>query len=734
MTASERERLERRVLALGPTGRDAALTESILARAGVACVRCEDVDRLLAELDLGAGVVLLAEEGVTKGRNDALMEWLARQPPWSDLPVLVLARPGADSTTVAQAMDLLGNVTVLERPMRVAALVSAVRSALRARERQYQARSHVADQARAAEALVHYKALFEASPGLYLVLDPALAIVAVSDAYLGATMTERSAILGRNAFDVFPDPPDDVAADGVRNLRASLDRVRADLRADAMAVQRYPVPRPDAQGGGFEERFWSATNSPVLGPRGELAFIIHRVEDVTEYVRRTQRAGTRVAAEALSRTQQMEAEIVRRGLDLQEANRRLRASEEMLRDADRRKDEFLAILAHELRNPLAPIRNALHILRLTRRSDPAGAAVGEMMERQVDHMVRLVDDLLEVSRITQGKIELRKERVQASAIVRSALETSRPLVDAAGHRLAVDVAAEPLAIDGDPVRLTQIVANLLNNAAKYTAAAGQIWLSVRPEGNDLVISVRDAGTGIAPDMLPRVFEPFTQIDRHADRAQGGLGIGLTLVKSLTELHGGSVRAHSEGEGRGSEFVVRLPLAARSTEPAASGESTAGGSSDAGGEHTARAPGALAARRVLVVDDNRDAADSLAALLQLTGAEVRVVYDGAEALAAMATYRPAAVLLDIGMPGMDGHEVARRIRRDAAARDVMLIALTGWGQEEDRRRSRASGFDHHLIKPVDVSVLEQVLSSQGAAASAPTGQALPQPMRGSVPLR
>jgi CheY-like chemotaxis protein len=308
----------------------------------------------------------------------------------------------------------------------------------------------------------------------------------------------------------------------------------------------------------------------------------------------------------------------------------------------------------------------------------------------------LVDDLMEVSRITRGKIELRKEMVEVAAIVRSAVETSQPLIDTAGHHLVLAIPPEPLVVDGDPVRLAQVLTNLLNNAAKYTDPGGQIWLTARREGREVALAVRDNGSSIPADLLPRVFELFTQLDRHAGRSDGGLGIGLTLVKRLVEMHGGSVRAHSDGPGRGSEFVVRLPLAA------------AGEINGAAPQALASAP--LAPRRVLVVDDNRDAAESLAMLLRMLGAEVKVAYNGPDALAVLADYQPAAVLLDIGMPGMDGHEVARRIRQAPECRDVKLIALTGWGFEDDRRRSHSAGFDHHLIKPADAGALQTLLNS------------------------
>jgi PAS domain S-box-containing protein len=372
-------------------------------------------------------------------------------------------------------------------------------------------------------------------------------------------------------------------------------------------------------------------------------------------------------------------------------------SEAALREADRRKDEFLAVLAHELRNPLAPIRNSLHILRLTGQDDANVKRVGEMIDRQVNHLVRLVDDLMEVSRITRGKIELRREAVEVAAVVRSAVETSQPLVEAAGHRLALSIPPEPLAVEGDPVRLTQVVANLLNNAAKYTDRGGQIWLTVRREADSAVLSVRDTGIGIPDEMLTRVFGLFAQLDHAADRGQGGLGIGLALVKSLVEMHGGTVHARSDGPGKGSEFLVRLPLVRVAPVPQPS-------------KPDFRTLPLLPPRTVLVVDDNRDAAESLGMLLRLLGADVHLAFNGPEALDAAVRYKPAVILLDIGMPGMDGYEVARRIRNLSDFRDVTLIALTGWGQEGDLRLSQSAGFDHHLIKPADVNALGTLLVS------------------------
>jgi CheY-like chemotaxis protein len=317
------------------------------------------------------------------------------------------------------------------------------------------------------------------------------------------------------------------------------------------------------------------------------------------------------------------------------------------------------------------------------------------MERQLNHLVRLVDDLLEVSRITRGKIELRKENVELAAVARNALETSRPLIDAAKVQLAISLPQNPIIVNGDPVRLAQVFANLLNNAAKYTNEGGQIWFTAREENNQAVVSIRDTGIGITAELLPKIFDMFMQVDPATDRSQGGLGIGLTLVRTLVELHGGSVSVHSAGPDQGSEFTVRLPLVAHERKSAAIAPSTP-------------SEPAIAAKRILVVDDNVDAAKTLGMLLKYLGAEVHVVHDGPAAIEAVDKYRPGVVLLDIGMPGMDGYEVARRIRERNEFKDVTLIALTGWGQEDDRRRTHDAGFDHHLVKPADIVALRALL--------------------------
>jgi PAS domain S-box-containing protein len=372
-------------------------------------------------------------------------------------------------------------------------------------------------------------------------------------------------------------------------------------------------------------------------------------------------------------------------------------AERALLEADRQKNEFLATLAHELRNPLAPIRNSLNVLRLTRGDVPAAERVRETMERQVNHLVRLVDDLLDIARITAGKLELRREPTEIASIIRSAVETSRPLIDAQRHQLSITLPAQPLTVEADPVRLSQVVANLLNNAAKYTESGGQIWLTVSCEAGEVVISVRDTGIGIRADMLPVVMDMFTRTDRGRTHSQDGLGIGLALVKRLVELHGGRVEATSEGDGRGSEFTVRLRLFAKQL-PAV----------DPGIPVQSDRP--IAPRqRVLVVDDNQDAATSLAMLLRILGSDVETAHDGRSALQAFVDFRPSVVLLDLGMPDMNGYEVARRLRELPQFEKVTLVALTGWGQEDDRRKTHEAGFDEHMVKPVNVDALQVLLA-------------------------
>jgi signal transduction histidine kinase/ActR/RegA family two-component response regulator len=516
---------DRRLLVLAPTAKDGAIMQSIVAPAGIPVQIVSSCAALIAEMEKGAAAALVAEEVIGFDDGARLARFLSTQPPWSDFPMLVLARQGAESVELSEAVRTFGNVTLIERPVRIATLLSAINTAVRARERQYQIRGHLAERARA---------------------------------------------------------------------------------------------------------------------------------------------------------------------------------EHTLRAADQRKDEFLATLGHELRNPLAPLLTGLHLLQLSAPHDPVSTRACAVMERQISHLVRLVDDLLEVSRITRGVIDIQREPLDLRDIVRAAVETSRPIISAATHKLHVEMPETPVPISGDAVRLTQVFANLLNNAAKYTNAGGHIAISVRVEDAHVVVLVRDDGIGIEPRNLASVFDMFTQVDRSNRRTQGGLGIGLTLVRSLVGMHGGTVAARSGGSDHGSEFEVRLPLAAEALQTA----------------NTSAAIPDFGRHRILIVDDNRDAADSLAVLLTAYGAQVSVAYNGRDALEQVESFAPDITLLDIGMPAMDGYEVARRIRAGGRHEDMLLIALTGWGQEKDRRRSRGAGIDHHLVKPLDVAKLKDLLLRAEAASQTP----------------
>ncbi|MES3002720.1 MAG: ATP-binding protein [Pseudomonadota bacterium] len=377
--------------------------------------------------------------------------------------------------------------------------------------------------------------------------------------------------------------------------------------------------------------------------------------------------------------------------------RALQVTMDALREADHKKDEFLATLAHELRNPLAPIRNALQIMRLSGKQEVHENA-RNIIERQLGQMVHLVDDLLDVSRISQGKVELRLELADVASAVQAAVETSRPLIEAGRHVLEVRLPLpQTLMVNADVTRLCQIVANLLNNAAKYTPDGGRIEVSAQREDGLALVTVKDSGVGIPGAMLPRVFDMFAQVDRHSERAQGGLGIGLALVKQLVAMHGGQVDARSGGPGRGSEFTVRIPLAEAGAPGPAPIEAH---KLEAGGERGVR---------VLVVDDNVDSATSMAQVLDMLGYQTHTVHDGLEAVSAAADFAPDVVLLDIGLPGISGHEAARRIRSQEGGQQMLLVALSGWGQEEDLRKSAAAGFDRHFVKPVDLHVLMNVVA-------------------------
>jgi signal transduction histidine kinase/CheY-like chemotaxis protein len=420
--------------------------------------------------------------------------------------------------------------------------------------------------------------------------------------------------------------------------------------------------------------------STITAPILEVARVAREVIEKRDYSLRARKTTEDEIGELVDSFNGMIAETGRRA--------------EALREADKRKDEFLATLAHELRNPLAPIRNAVEILRVARDNPGMSAKALAMMERQLNQMVRLVDDLLDVSRITTGKLAVRTSVIELQGALRDALETVRPFLDSREHRLEQDIPAEPIAVEADRTRLAQVFANLLHNASKYTEPGGLISLVVETEGDNAVIRVRDTGLGLDPRSTGTIFDMFVQVDRSLTRAQAGLGVGLTLARRLVGLHGGTITAYSEGVGKGSEFIVRLPLVGAAIAEEAPPKE--------------RVEGDREARRILLADDNVDFANSLAALLAARGHEVRVARDGAEALRAAADFNPDFAFLDIGMPKVHGYEVARRLRSDPETSDCVLVAVTGWGQEDDRQRAREAGFDRHLVKPVNAGDIETIL--------------------------
>ena len=382
----------------------------------------------------------------------------------------------------------------------------------------------------------------------------------------------------------------------------------------------------------------------------------------------------------------------------------LRASSAALADLDRRKDEFLAMLSHELRNPLAPLSNAVTILRLQHNEGPLQRQARQIIERQVQQLKLLVDDLLEISRVTTGRVQLRQERVIVGGIVERAVETAQPLIGQRRHVLTVSLPPDPIWLHADAARMEQVVVNLLNNAAKYTDEGGRIWLTVERDGDLMDLRVRDTGIGIAAELLPRIFDLFTQAERSLDRSQGGLGIGLCLVQRLVDLHGGTVEAFSV-LGQGSEFVVRIPVLHTSVAALLPPSAVSSVAAPAGPRC-----------RVLIVDDNVDSAQSLALLLQASGHDVRTAHDGPDAVDTALDYRPDVAIMDIGLPGFDGYEVARRIRQQSVLEHTVLVAMTGYGQERDRRRSHAAGFDQHLVKPVNFDSLQTLLALVSPRAS------------------
>jgi PAS domain S-box-containing protein len=630
---------EYRVLVLPATRRDAEVTRALLEQAELSCACCDDARALTAEIEAGVGAILLTDAAFHDPHMEETLAALDRQPPWSDVPAILLCRAGAQSTAVARMMRSLRNVTILERPTTSRTLVSSVKAAIRARARQYQMRHHL-DVLRKSEGAVRARerqlqTLTDNMPDILSRFDVNLRHVFVNKAATRLTGLAGHEFLGRTNRDLgMPAKLCEAWDCALRDVFIS----RAQRAVD------FVYPSVDGP------RYFHSLLIPEIGDAGIVDTVLCVGHDVTESKR----------------------------------------ASEALQQANRRKDEFLAMLAHELRNPLAPIRNASEILGRKLPADPQIQTSVAIIKRQATHLTRLVDDLLDISRITEGRIELRREPLVVSAIIAQAIESVEPLIREKNHAVLVGATYEPLYVYGDHARLVQSIANLLTNAAKYTDPGGEIRLELRKYGATIAIVISDNGVGIPEELLPRIFDLFVQGDRSLDRSQGGLGIGLSVVQRLVEMHNGRVAAFSEGAGRGSTFEIHLPLIAP---PDKFADKPAGPS--------------IQSKRILIVDDNADAANSLALLLKIEGHETEAVYSAKNALERAASRPPDVILLDIGLPDMNGYEVATRIR--STLDSVQLIALTGYGQAEDIKRARTAGFDAHVIKPVDFEVLDRIIA-------------------------
>ncbi|MCA1576632.1 MAG: response regulator [Acidobacteria bacterium] len=558
--------------------------------------------------------------------------------------------------------------------------------------------------------------LFESAPGLYLVLAPDLTIVAVSNAYLRATMTRREEILGRGLFDVFPDNPNDPEATGVKNLSASLDRVLRNRVPDAMAVQKYDVRRPAAEGGQFEERYWSPVNSPVFGEGGEVAYIIHRVEDVTDFVRLKQQgvAQDKLTEELRTRAEHMETEVYRRKVEVQavrELNEKLEAARAEAEAANRVKDEFLATLSHELRTPMTAIFGWARLLSAGGLDEAAARRGIESIERNAKAQSQLIEDILDVSRIATGKLRLEVRPVNLADVVQEAIDAVIPAAAAKGVRLRRVLDSGANVVAGDPVRLQQVIWNLVSNAVKFTPKGGCVEIRLEHTDSHAEVVVSDTGQGIRSEVLPHVFERFRQADSSSTRTYGGLGLGLAIVRQIVEMHGGTAEVESAGERLGAIFTVRLPLMALGTfDLSPDGERRT--HSAAGGEVDFKCPPGLDGLRVLVVDDEQDTCDVVRAMLEKCGARVITACSAAEGLAALERERPDVLASDLGMPGEDGYSLIRKVRALPAERggSTPAAALTAYARPEDRLRVLRAGFQIHIGKPVDPVELVTVVAT------------------------
>lgn len=492
--------------------------------------------------------------------------------------------------------------------------------------------------------------------------------------YLNAAFAR---FVGKESKDLISRPFAEAVPEGIENgCLALLDRVLRSGVPEHLVEQEHLHAEPGLI-------YWSYVVWAIIGEDDRPAGVMIQVMDATETATFRRQAMAMNEALLVSSTRQHELAAAAELLSTQ------------LQAAVKIRNQFLAVLSHELRNPLSALTNGLRLLDQAGKDPQVAANSRAMMERQLNQMVRLVDELLDVSRIATGKLELRKELVDLASVVRQSVEASRPMIDREGHELTVTMPSEPIMLNADPVRLAQVFLNLLNNAAKYSDRGSNIWLAVKLDGNEIVVSVRDTGIGIPASHLPHVFDVFVQVDTAWQRSQGGLGIGLSLVKEFVGLHGGRVEAHSDGPGKGSEFIVYLPA----VEAMVASEPPAPTIAEPSGPW----------RRILVVDDNRDAAESLALILRILGHEVRTANDGLAGVAAAADFRPHVILMDLGMPRVDGYEAARRIRAETWGKTPFIIALTGWGADQDRRRTRDAGFDRHLIKPVELDALTKMFA-------------------------
>lgn len=510
-----------------------------------------------------------------------------------------------------------------------------------------------------------FRLLFESAPGASLVLDPKFTIVAVTDAYLAATMTTRETIIGRHLFDVFPDNPDDTAATGARNLRRSLETVLRTRMPHTMAVQKYDIRRPESEGGGFEERYWNPVNTPLI-VGDQVEYIIHSVENVTDRMQMEQLRG---------------------------ANEEATSQLSSMREADRAKDEFIAIVSHELRTPMTSILGWTRMLSLGGLDEQTQREALESLERSTLAQAKLIEDLLDESRITSGKLRLDLRPLDVSTVAETAVSMARPAAEAKKIALSLAPSDGSCEVLGDPARLRQAVSNLIANAIKFTPEGGRVSVAIRCEGLAVVIDVTDTGRGIHPDLLPHVFERFRQGEGEAAERQSGLGLGLSITRHVIEMHGGSVIARSDGEGRGATFTIRLPLHA--TERLAD--------EMVGRDATARfaALPSLAGLRVLIVEDEADNQRVLAAALARCGAEIQCADTAASGLGLVATWQPHVIVCDIGLPDGDGCGFLLQVRaRGGEAATLPALALTVLGRLDEQARISASGFDLFRQKPVD----------------------------------